>query len=41
MQPSTWITMIAVLGIVWGGFVFLLVLALRRESRKDAAAGDA
>jgi hypothetical protein len=34
MQASTWITMIVIMGIVWGGFAFLLATALRKEGRK-------
>jgi hypothetical protein len=34
MQASTWITMIVIMGIVWGGFGFLLATALRKERRK-------
>ena len=34
MQTSGWITMLAVMAVVWGGFVFLLVLAMRKEKGK-------
>ena len=34
MQMSTWITMLVIMAIVWGGFGFLLAKALRKESRK-------
>jgi len=34
MQASTWITMILILGIVWGGFGLLLARAFRKESAK-------
>jgi hypothetical protein len=37
METSTWITMILILGLVWGGFGFLLVKALRKESAKRDA----
>jgi hypothetical protein len=37
METSTWITMILILGLVWGGFGFLLVKALRKESSKRGA----
>lgn len=35
MQTSGWITMIVIMGIVWGGFAVLLATALRKESRKE------
>jgi LPS O-antigen subunit length determinant protein (WzzB/FepE family) len=42
MQTSTWITMATIMGIVWGGFVVLLVTALRKESQKrDGQGGGA
>jgi hypothetical protein len=34
MSPSTYLTMLLVPGIVWGGFIFLLTLALRKEAGK-------
>jgi hypothetical protein len=34
METSGWITMIVVMGIVWGGFAFLVLTALRKESAK-------
>jgi hypothetical protein len=34
MPASTWITMIFVLGFVWGGFAVALKLAMSRESEK-------
>ena len=34
MTTSTWITMIAILGFVWGGFAVALTVALRAESGK-------
>jgi LPS O-antigen subunit length determinant protein (WzzB/FepE family) len=34
MTTSTWITMIAVCGFVWGGFVVALRTALRKEADK-------
>lgn len=34
MQTSGWITMIVIMGLVWGGFVVLVATALRKESRK-------
>ena len=38
MSLSTYATMLLVPGIVWGGFAFLLMLALRKEAGKDATA---
>lgn len=35
MQTSSWITMIVVLGLVWGGFIVLLTKAMRAESNKE------
>ena len=35
MQTSSWITMVVIMGIVWGGFIWLLTTAMRAESRKD------
>lgn len=34
MQTITWLTMIVIMSFVWGGFAFLLVTALRKESGK-------
>lgn len=34
MQTITWVTMIVIMSFVWGGFAFLLVTALRKESGK-------
>ena len=34
METSSWITMVVIMGIVWGGFGFLLVKALRKEAKK-------
>jgi hypothetical protein len=31
MSASGWITMILIVGFVWGGFGLLLVMALRKE----------
>ena len=44
MSDGAIITMILILGIVWGGFLLLLIYALRREagkSRRDGAREDA
>jgi hypothetical protein len=36
MNIATWITMILIMGFVWGGLTFLLIKAWRRESgRRD------
>lgn len=34
MTGLSWITLILITGFVWGGFAFLLTLALRREAGK-------
>ena len=34
MSVLTWATMAIVLGIVWGGFFFALIMAMRNERRK-------
>ena len=34
MTTATWITMIGIVSIVWGGFAYALLLAFRKESRK-------
>lgn len=34
MTSATWVTMIGTVSIVWGGFAYVLLLALRRESAK-------
>ena len=36
MTTSTWITMIAVMVCVWGGLFWVLLTAIRKESRKSA-----
>lgn len=36
MTITTWITMILVIGFVWGGFLLVLATAVRKESRKTA-----
>jgi hypothetical protein len=35
MQTSSWITMLLIMGLVWGGFGYLLSLALRKEKGKE------
>ena len=34
MTIATWITMILVVGFVWGGFSLVLLKAIRKESGK-------
>ncbi len=34
MSTLSLVTMIVILSIVWGGFLFCLVLALRKEGKK-------
>jgi hypothetical protein len=34
MTTAAWITMAVIMAFVWGGFVLLLVTALRKESGK-------
>lgn len=34
MTTATWVTMIAITALVWGGFTLALLTAVRRESRK-------
>jgi hypothetical protein len=34
MTPATWITMIVIMGFVWGGFSMVLSTAIRKESGK-------
>lgn len=36
MEPTraTWITMLLIVGFVWGGFAVALVTAVRSEARK-------
>jgi hypothetical protein len=38
MTAATWITMFAVMAFVWGGFLAVLMTAIRKESEKS---GDA
>ena len=35
------VTLLIILGVVWGGFTTLLVLALRKERRKRSQGHDA
>jgi heme/copper-type cytochrome/quinol oxidase subunit 2 len=34
MKPVTLVTMIVILGIVWGGVIFFIIKAYRSEKRK-------
>jgi hypothetical protein len=36
MTVSTWITMIVVMTCVWGGFSWVLITAIRKESGKSS-----
>ncbi len=35
MSPGSLVVMLLVLTIVWGGFILMLVIALRREREKS------
>ena len=41
MTAATWITMIVIMGFIWGGFLFVLATAIRKEFGKDKGSGDA
>lgn len=41
MTTATWITMIVILGFVWGGFAVVLTTAVRKESVKGGSAPGA
>ncbi len=34
MRTSAWITLVVIMGFVWGGFALILITALRKESGK-------
>lgn len=34
MTAATWITMLVIVGFVWGGFTLALSTAIRKESEK-------
>jgi hypothetical protein len=34
MEPLAIITFAVIAGLVWGGFLFIIVTAIRKESRK-------
>lgn len=36
MTAATWITMLVIVGFVWGGFALALVTAVRSESSKHS-----
>lgn len=36
VTAATWITMIVIIGIIWGGFALAVSTAIRKESGKDA-----
>jgi len=36
VTAATWITMIVIMGIIWGGFALAVSTAIRKESGKDA-----
>ncbi len=36
MTTSSWLTLVVVGGLVWGGFLLALITAIRSEARKDA-----
>ena len=38
MSASAIVMMLVICGIVWGGFVFFLVRAVRSEAKKQASA---
>ncbi len=38
MTVATWITMIVVMACVWGGFLWVLLTAVRKESGKSGEA---
>lgn len=40
MSATTIAVMVLILGFVWGGFAFILTLAVRRE-REKTSSGDA
>ncbi len=41
MTTITWVTMIGVLGYIWGGLIFWVTKAMRKEAEKAAAAARA
>jgi hypothetical protein len=41
VQTTTWVFMLLVLGVLWGGFAALLVNSMRAEKRRATAAQNA
>lgn len=41
MELSTILTMVLLLGFVWGGFAFTLRLAIKKNKEKKLLSGDA
>lgn len=39
MSASAIVMMVVICGIIWGGFVFFLIRAIRSESKKQASLG--
>ena len=35
MTTTSWLIMFLITGIIWGGFIFLASIALRREAAKE------
>ena len=40
MSASAIVMMLVICGVIWGGFMFFLVRAMRSEGRKQKAAGS-
>jgi len=36
MTTQTWITMVGILGFIWGGFLIAVRIAVKKESEKSA-----
>lgn len=41
MTGAAWATLIVVCGFIWGGFLLLVAVALRKERRKPPGPGEA
>ena len=41
MQTTTWVFMLLVLGILWGGFALLLANSMKAEKRRATEASNA
>ncbi len=37
MQMTTWVFMVLVLGVLWGGFATLLLISMRADKRRSLA----